>query len=167
MTDTDQTDDLQPPSKTQRKAAMHALQDLGAELIALNKERLAQLELPDTLLGAIKEAQRITSHGALARQKQYIGKLMRSIDTDPISDQLARWKGLHGEENARFHQLEKLRERLLADDQTLSPFIAEHPQADVQELRTLIRNARKETAAGKPPRSSRELFKRLREILGY
>lgn len=167
MNDTDQTTDDTPLSKTQRKAAMHTLQALGEELIALNKEKLAQLALPELLLDAVKEAQRINSHGALARQKQYIGKLMREIDTDPIADQLARWKGVHNEENARFHQLEKLRERLLADDQALSAFISEHPQAEVQQLRNLIRNARKEAANNKPPKSSRELFKLLREISGY
>ena len=92
---------------------------------------------------------------------------MRQIDTEPIIDQLTRWKGVHNEENARFHQLEKLRERLIQDDQALSEFIDQHPQADVQQLRTLIRNARKEADANKPPKSSRELFRLLREIHGY
>lgn len=164
MNDIDQTGTPEPLSKTKRKAAMQDLQDLGEELIALNKERLAQLDLPEFLRDAVKDAQRITSHGALARQKQYIGKLMREIDTTPIADQLARWKGLHQEENARFHQLEKLRERLLKDDQALAELLTKYPQADSQQLRTLIRNARKEAEAGKPPKSGRELFKQLREL---
>ena len=157
-------DELQPISKTKRKAEVHALQALGEELIALNKERLAQLNLPEILLDAVKEAQRTTSHGALARQRQYIGKLMREIDAAPIADQLERWKGTHQAENAHFHQLEKLRARLLEDDQALSDYLRLHPQADSQQLRSLIRNARKEAAAGKPPKSSRELFKLLREL---
>ena len=163
MAKTDEITDQEPLSKTKRKAAMQGLQDLGEELIALNKARLAQLNLPETLYEAVKEAQRITSNGAIARQRQYIGKLMREIDTTPIADQLARWKGSHQEENAHFHRLEKLRERLLSDDETLSNYLREHPEADSQQLRTLIRNARKEAEAGKPPKSSRELFKLMRE----
>jgi len=163
MAKTDEITDQEPLSKTKRKAAMQGLQDLGEELIALNKARLAQLNLPETLYEAVKEAQRITSNGAIARQRQYIGKLMREIDTTPIADQLARWKGSHQEENAHFHRLEKLRERLLSDDEPLSNYLREHPEADSQQLRTLIRNARKEAEAGKPPKSSRELFKLLRE----
>lgn len=163
MNTTDDMADQEPLSKTRRKAAMQELQSLGEELIALNNAKLAQLELPDSLYDAVKDAQRITSNGALARQKQYIGRLMREIDTAPIADQLSRWKGSHHEENAHFHQLEKLRTRLLDDDAALSQYLAEHPQADSQQIRTLIRNARKEAAAGKPPKSSRELFRLLRE----
>jgi len=164
MNQPDDITEQEPLSKTKRKAAMEALQELGEELIALNKERLAQLALPEVLLDAVKETQRTTAHGALARQKQYIGRLMREIDTTAIADQLARWKGSHQEENAHFHQLEKLRARLLDDDSALADYLHQHPQADSQQLRTLIRNARKETDAGKPPKSSRELFKLLREL---
>lgn len=163
MAKTDEITDQEPLSKTKRKAAMQGLQELGEELIALNKARLAQLNLPETLYEAVKEAQRITSNGAIARQRQYIGKLMREIDTTAIADQLARWKGSHQEENAHFHRLEKLRERLLADDNALSDYLRDHPEADSQQLRTLIRNARKEAETSKPPKSSRELFKLLRE----
>jgi ribosome-associated protein len=163
MNDTDQNQTQEPPSKTRRKAAMQELQELGEELIGLNKTRLAQLDLPEVLLDAVKEAQRITSNGALARQRQYIGRLMREIDTAPIAEQLERWKGTHQEENAHFHRLEKLRERLLQDDAVLADYLREHPQADSQQMRTLIRNARKEAAAVKPPKSSRELFRLLRE----
>ncbi len=164
MNKTDEITDQEPVSKTRRKAAMQDLQSLGEELIGLNKTRLAQLNLPDSLLEAVKEAQRITSNGAIARQKQYIGRLMREVDTVPIADQLARWKGAHQEENAHFHRLEKLRERLLQDDAALSDFLRNHPEADSQQIRALIRNARKEADAGKPPKSSRELFKLLREL---
>lgn len=164
MNKSDETPDQQPLSKTQRKAAMHELQAMGEELIELSNAKLAQLNLPEVLLDAVKQAQRITSNSATARQKQYIGRLMREIDTAPIVDQLSRWKGTHTEENAHFHQLEKLRARLLEDDSALSGYLAEHPEADSQQIRTLIRNARKEAAAGKPPKSSRELFRVLREL---
>lgn len=167
MNMSDETPEQEPLSKTQRKAAMEALQSLGEELIALNNAKLAQLNLPEALYDAVKEAQRITSNSALARQRQYIGRLMREIDTAPIADQLSRWKGTHNEENAFFHQLEKLRARLLEDDGALSNFLSEHPSADSQQIRTLIRNARREAAAGKPPKSSRELFRVLRELSGH
>lgn len=166
MNKTDETTDQEPLSKTRRKAAMQELQSLGEELIALNNSQLAQLDLPEVLLDAVKQAQRITSNGAIARQRQYIGRLMREIDTAPISAMLDKWKGVNQEENAHFHQLEKLRSRLLEDDSVLSEYLAAHPDADSQQIRTLIRNARKEAAAGKPPKSSRELFKLLRDQSG-
>lgn len=146
---------------------MQELQSLGEELIELNNAQLAQLNLPEALLDAVKQAQRITSNGAIARQRQYIGRLMREIDTAPISAMLDKWKGTNQEENAHFHQLEKLRARLLDDDSALSEYLAAHPEADSQQIRTLIRNARKEAAVGKPPKSSRELFKLLREYSGH
>ena len=166
MNKTDETTDQEPLSKTRRKAAMQELQSLGEELIALNNSQLAQLDLPEVLLDAVKQAQRITSNGAIARQRQYIGRLMREIDTAPISAMLDKWKGVNQEENAHFHQLEKLRSRLLEDDSALSEYLTAHPDADSQQIRTLIRNARKEAAAGKPPKSSRELFKLLRDQSG-
>ncbi|HQR51195.1 MAG TPA: ribosome biogenesis factor YjgA [Methylophilaceae bacterium] len=166
MNPSDEITENEPLSKTKRKAAMLALQELGEELIALSSARLAQLDLPEVLMDAVKETQRTTAHGALARQKQYIGRLMREIDTTAIADQLQRWKGTHQEENAHFHQLEKLRTRLLEDDSALADYLHRHPQTDSQQLRTLIRNARREAAAGKPPKSSRELFKLLRATAG-
>lgn len=89
---------------------------------------------------------------------------MRDIDTAPIVEQLARWDGKHTAENAYFHGLERWRDRLISDANALSEFMALHPSTDSQQLRTLIRNAQKELAASKPPKSSRELFKLLREI---
>ena len=154
-----------PLSKTKRKAAMDALQDIGQELVALPKDKLAKLNLPETLLDAVNEAKRITANGATRRQMQYIGRLMREIDTTPIIDQLQRWEGKHTAENAHFHQLERWRTRLLEDEGVLSEFIQHYPAVDSQQLRALIRNARREHAANKPPKSSRELFKLLREIV--
>lgn len=169
MKPTDQTNDAEiasNPSKTQLKAKMHALQELGEALVALNKERLAELQLPELLYDAVKETQRTTAHGALRRQLQYLGRIMREIDTTTIEEKLAKWNGTRQEENAIFHQLERLRTKLLEDDNSLAEYINTHPEADVQQLRTLIRNARKEAEAGKPPKSSRELFKILRELSG-
>jgi ribosome-associated protein len=89
---------------------------------------------------------------------------MREIDTAPITEQLARWEGKHTAENAYFHGLERWRDRLINDANALSEFMALHPATDSQQLRALIRNAQKEQAADKPPKSSREIFKLLREI---
>jgi ribosome-associated protein len=89
---------------------------------------------------------------------------MREIDTAPITEQLARWDGKHTAENAYFHGLERWRDRLITDNNALSEFIALHPSTDSQQLRTLIRNAQKELASNKPPKSSREIFKVLRDI---
>ena len=155
----------EPISKTRRKAEMDALQELGVKLTELPNDKLAKLDLPERLLDAVKEAKRITSNGALRRQRQYLGSLMREVETAPIIDQIKRWEGNHTEENAHFHQLERLRSRLLEDENSLSGFLRDYPQADSQQIRTLIRNHHREISANKPPKSSRELFKLLREIV--
>lgn len=156
---------LEPISKTKRKAEMDALQELGVKLTELPNDKLAKLNLPERLLEAVKETKRITANGALRRQRQYLGSLMREVETAPIIDQIQRWEGKHSEENAHFHQLERLRSRLLEDSNSLSGFLNDYPQADSQQIRTLIRNHHREVAANKPPKSSRELFKLLREIV--
>lgn len=153
-----------PPSKTRLKAEADAQQALGVRLTELPKDKLLKLNLPEELLSAILETKKITANGAIRRHRQYLGKLMREIDTEPITDQLARWDGKHTAENAYFHGLERWRDRLINDSGALSEFIAKYPATDSQQLRSLIRNAQKEHAAGKPPKSSREIFKLLREI---
>ncbi len=155
---------IEPISKTKRKAEADAQQAIGVTLVGLPKDKLAKLELPEALLDAVNEAKRINSNGALRRQMQYLGRLMRDIDTAPIVDQLQRWEGSHNEENARFHRLEQWRTRLLEDEAALAEFINEYPNTEAQQIRNLIRNARREHAAGKPPKSSRELFKLIRGI---
>lgn len=161
----DQSDDAPaPPSKSQRKRESSALQDLGKALVQLPIERVQKLDLPDALRAAVLEAQRITSHGALRRQMQYIGRLMRDVDPDPIVEQLAAIRGASDTAKAEFHTLERWRERLLADDAALTDWLASHPHGDAQQLRQLIRNARREAADGKPPRASRALFRMLAEL---
>jgi ribosome-associated protein len=160
----EKTEHLETISKTKLKAEADAAQDIGKKLIDLPKDRLIKLNLPEALFEAVTEAKRITANGAIRRQKQYIGRLMRDIDIAPIVDQLQRWEGKHNEESAKFHTLERWRERLLTQETAVSEYIAANPQVDSQQLRTLIRNAQREEAAQKPPKSSRELFKLLREI---
>jgi len=153
-----------PPSKTKLKAEADAQQALGVRLSELPKDKLLKLNLPEDVITAILDTKKITANGAIRRHRQYLGRLMREIDTAPITEQLARWEGKHTAENAYFHGLERWRDRLISDANALSEFMALHPATDSQQLRTLIRNAQKEQAAGKPPKSSREIFRLLREI---
>ena len=152
------------PSKSQRKREMHALQDMGEQLVELSAERLAQMALPDELRDAVREAQRITKHGGRRRQMQYIGRLMRSIDAEPIREALAAIEGRSAVETARQHRLERLRLRLLEDETVLTEIARTHPHADLQHLRQLRRNALKEQEQTKPPRAFRELFRALRDL---
>jgi ribosome-associated protein len=158
------TDDDFPISKTKLKAEADAAQNIGKKLIDLSKERLIKLNLPEALFDAVLEAKRLTANGAIRRQLQYLGRLMREIDSAPIVEQLQAWEGKNTQENARFHSMERWRDRLIAEPAALQEFLALQPQADIQQLRTLIRNAQKEGAANKPPKSSRELFKLIREL---
>ena len=153
-----------PPSKTQLKAEADAQQALGVRLTELSKDKLLKLNLPEEVFEAVMESRKITANGAIRRHRQYLGRLMREIDTTPIIEQLARWDGKHTAENAYFHGLERWRDRLINDSNAMSEFMERYPSTDSQQLRTLIRNAQKEQAANKPPKSSRELFKLLREI---
>lgn len=151
-------------SKTRKKREMHELQALGAELARLSEAQLESIELPEDLREALLEAKRISSHEAKRRQMQYIGRLMRGLDPAPIRARLGEIEGSSAQATARHRRLESWRERLLGDDEALTEFAAEHPGADLQALRTLIRNARKEGGAGKPPRAYRELFRVLKAI---
>ncbi len=152
-------------SKTQLKAEADAQQAIGKKLIDLPKDRLAKLILPEALFEAVMEAKRLTANGAIRRQLQYLGRLMRDIDSTPIVEQLQAWEGKNVQENARFHTMERWRTRLIAEPNALQEFLKAFPQADIQLLRTLIRNAQREEAALKPPKSSRELFKLIRALL--
>ena len=154
-----------PPSKTKIKKQMHDLQDLGEELVGLGKDQLAQLDIPETLRDAIREIHRIKKFGAIRRQMQYIGKLMRDIETAPIIAKLNTWKGTSQQHIGYMHQLERWRERLLEGDAALTELLAAYPQTDVQRLRTLIRNTLKEREAGKPAKNYREIFQVLRETI--
>lgn len=151
-------------SKTRRKQEMHELQALGAALVDLPEAQIRSLQLDEDLREAVLEAKRISSHEARRRQLQYIGRLMRAVDPAPIRARLEALEGSSAEATARHRRLEQLRERLLADDAALTDFVAAHPGADAQALRTLIRNARREQKEGRPPRAFRELFRALKSL---
>jgi ribosome-associated protein len=149
-------------SRTKKKLQVEELQKLGAALIALPAVTLDALGLPAELLSAVRDAQRITSHEARRRQVQFIGKVMRRIDPAPVRAAVAAIAGQSAATRARQKRLEQWRERLIADDAALTDFASEHAGADLQAMRTLIRNARKEIAERRPPRAQRELFRILR-----
>lgn len=165
MHDHDPFDEI-PISKSQRKRDAHALQALGKSLVQLNKAALEQIPLPADLHAAIMEAQRINQHGALKRQLQYIGKLMRQCEVEPI--QLAYEKVTHSyrEDVQQHHLVEQWRDRLLTDgDKALEVLLQEQPAIDRQHIRQLVRRAQKESASAKPPKAARELFRYLRQFL--
>jgi len=161
----DERDRELAPSKSQRKREAKALQDLGARLTALSDEQLRRLSLPDELYEAVRLAQRIRERGGRKRQLQYLGKLLRSLDAAPIQERLAALQLQHREAAAEFHRLERWRDRLIDEgDAALEAFLQEHPQADRQHLRQLIRNARAERDRQAPPKAARTLFRYLRDL---
>jgi ribosome-associated protein len=164
LEDLEYDDSPERPSKSQRKRDMHALQEMGAELVELSAERLARIDMPDDLREALREAQRLTRHEARRRQMQYIGRLMRDADPAPIRAALDAINGASAVETARQHRLERLRERLLEDESVLTEIGTAHPGADLTRLKQLRRGALHEREAGKPPKNFRELFRLLREI---
>ncbi|MCK7579330.1 MAG: DUF615 domain-containing protein [Chromatiales bacterium] len=136
MTDPDDDADFAPQraSKSQLKRESAALQDLGEELIAIPRGRLSSFELPSQLLEAVLQAQSITQHGALKRQRKFIGKLLRAMDAEPIRTHLARIRNQNAQAISEQHQIEQWRDRLLAgNDQEINEFIAAYPTADRQK----------------------------------
>ena len=154
-----------PPSKTRRKHEMHALQNLGEALIALDARRLQQLDLPERLVDAIVQARGIRAHEGRRRQIQYIGKLMRTIDPEPVQAALEDWAKDPREDNARFAALERWRDRLLAEPAALNEFVGTYPQADRRHLESLIHDANLERTRGGPPHRYRELFRQLKAVV--
>ena len=152
-------------SKTQMKKRMDELQDLGMELTRLSDETLKKIGLPEDLMQAVRDYKKITSNGALKRQNQYIGRLMRETDPAPIRAFLAKRKGENRAHNAFLQRVEQMRERLIADDAALTGFAAAHPQADISAIRTLIRNTRKEKEQSKPPKNFRALYQELKAVM--
>lgn len=156
----------EPVSKTRRKREIEELRSLGEALARLAPGQLAAIELPEPLAAALREARRISGREAKRRQLQYLGKLMRQIDPAPIRAALAAIEGRSEAARARQRRLERWRKRLLADDAALTEFARQHAGADLQALRALIRNARKELAEERAPRAQRALLRRLADCAG-
>ena len=157
------------PSKTVLKRQAHEQQALGEALAALSDARLAALEMPEALRDAVHEYQRTRSHEGRRRQRQLIGKLMRHADLAPLQDAVAQAQLGRAHDALALHRAEQWRVVLVAGDDALTQWLAEHPATDAQQLRALIRNARKEAALAPEQRHGRawrELFQFLKPALG-
>jgi ribosome-associated protein len=155
-----------PPSKSERKRRSDDLQSLGEALIDLPDSELDALPLPDSLRDAVLLARRITAHGGLYRQKQYIGKLMRKIDAEPIRAALVAKRDRERVEALRFRRIEQWRDRLLQEGTpALEQLRAEVKGVDVPALTALVERARNEQSVSGTTHASRELFRMLRELL--
>jgi ribosome-associated protein len=154
-------------SKSARKREAASLQELGVQLSALPDQEIKALGLPDSLFVALRDLRRLPSHGAQVRQRQYIGKLMRTIDPEPVLAKLAERKRRHDQEIRHFQQIERWRDRLLSEPETGIPeFIAAFPKADEALLHRLLDKAARERLEQRSPVGARELFAFLRELLG-
>ncbi len=162
---TDPMEEPERPSKSQRKRDMAALQDIGTELVMLNADQLAQIELPERLFEAIVDAQRIRDFEGRRRQMQFIGKLMREIDAAPIRARLDLWSGVARASTAQQRLIERWRERLLADDAALTSFAADYAGCDLQHLRSLIASVKRDRTLNRAPKNYRELFRAIRDIV--
>jgi len=151
------------PSKTRLKKESHDLQSLGEQLAALSDGQLAGLGLDEQLFDAVNQYKRTRSHEGRRRQMQYVGKLMRRVDVEPIREAVAALQLGHALDSLALHQAERWRVELLAGDDALTAWTAEHPGGDVQQLRSLIRAARKDAAAAPEQRNGRA----FRELFQY
>jgi ribosome-associated protein len=170
----DPTQEAAPPqffgrvSKTQLKKASHDLQDLGEAVVALPDDRLDGLPIDETLLYAIRQYRKTRSHEGRRRQMQYIGKLMRRTDPEPLREAVAAMDLGHAKDSLALHQAEHWRAELLAADEALNAWVQAHPQSDLQQLRSLVRAARKDAAVEPDKRSGkafRDLFKFIRTAM--
>ena len=156
------------PSKSLLKRQSAELQQLGESLIELAPNELDDMQLPEKLRDAIDIAKRITAHGGLYRQKQFIGKLMRKFDVEPIRAALEAKRQLQRTEVIRFRRLEQWRDRLLSDDAgALAALLEEQPAADRAQLERLVARAHHEQHRKQPPAAARELFGVLRELFDH
>ena len=151
-------------SKSEMKRDMDELQKLGEELVALTPNGLAKIPLDEDLLSSIKDAQRFKNE-ARRRQLQYIGKVMRSIDIEPIQAALDKLNNKHSQQTVALKKLEQKRDRLIENgDSMINAIMVDHPEADRQHLRQLVRQANKEKAQSKPAKAYREIFQYLKEL---
>lgn len=166
------------PSRTELKKESTELQKLGEALLTLRADLLAGLDLPENLRTALDEVRRISNFEGRRRQMQYVGKLMRALEAETlqaIRDALEQQRSGSAQQALALHAAEKWRDDLIASDDALQPWLQAHPDTDVQQLRTLIRQARKdgapsqdEVSRGQAPRRGRayrEIFQLVRDHL--
>ena len=164
--------EFERPSKTRLKQQAHDLQALGEELATLPASRLEPLNLPEPLLQALADYRRIKSHEGLRRQRQYLGKQMRLVDAGPLREAVDAYKLGSASETLALHEAERWRDELVASDDALTRWAAEHPGSDVQQLRNLVRQVRRDAQPDKQSvshgtaprrgRAYRELFQQIR-----
>lgn len=155
----------EPVSKSELKRQAHHLQALGRELTELKPAQLEELPLPDELQRAIADYQRFTSHGARRRQLQFIGRLMRELDVEPVIAALDTLRGQSAAAQYEFHQLEHWRERLVSEPEALTEFLAAYPGTDAQQLRHRIQQVHKASDENRKRAAMRTLFRFLREAV--
>ena len=171
MTSENQTNDPgeteeQRLSKSARKRDAASLQELGVKLSALPDQEIKALGLPDSLFVALRDLRRLPSHGAQVRQRQYIGKLMREIDPEPVLAKLAERKQRHDLEIRHFQQIERWRDRLLSEHvDGVRELLQQFPEADGAALAKLLEKAERERLEQRSPVGARELFAFLRQLL--
>lgn len=166
--DTDSATQYDRPSKSALKRQVEALQKAGEALIQLTPTQLEKMDLPDELHRAVLEGQKLSNKRvALKRQRQYIGRLMREIDAEPIVQAVNELQTKHHAETSLFHEIEYWRDALLGTSEVdaLTELVAAHPGMDVQLLRRHISSARREVQGGKGKRAQRELFALLRGLI--
>lgn len=155
------------PSKSELKRQMTERQKLAEVLAALSGDALKTIPMDEAIKAAIAETDKIKSFEAIRRHKQYLGKLMRFLDEaelEAIQKRLDAIQGVSKAETAKLHFLESYRDRLITDDAAFTKLIEQFPEMDIQNMRTLIRNARREKEQNKPPKAYREIFRCLKEL---
>lgn len=157
------------PSKTQLKQQSHELQTLGLAVAELSDQRLAAVEMPDALRDAIDALRKTRSHEGRRRQLQYVGKLMRSADAEALREAVAAATLGSAKDTLALHEAERWRAALIADDDALTRWLHEHPETDSQQMRSLVRAARRDAVGLAPearqPKSFRELFQIIRPMV--
>lgn len=162
---TDEQEEIIWVSKSEIKRDAEALKKLGEKLVELTQTNLDKIPLDETLLDAVNLARKSVKE-ARRRQLQFIGKLLRSTEVEPIQEALDKIENKHNQQQAMLHKLEQLRDDLVAQgDEILARFFDDYPQADRQHLRNLVRSAKKEKEQNKPPKAYREIFQYLKEVV--
>lgn len=152
-------------SKSEIKRDAEDLKQLGEKIVNLTKANLAKIPLDESLLDAIELAQRLQKE-ARRRQLQYIGKLLRGIDVEPIREVLDKIENKHNQQQAMLHKIEKVRDELVEKgDVALTDLLNDYPDGDRQQLRNLIRSAQKEREQNKPSKAYREIYQMLKVLM--
>ena len=152
-------------SKSEIKRDAEDLKQLGEKIVNLTKNNLAKIPLNESLLDAIELAQRLQKE-ARRRQLQYIGKLLRGVDVEPIREVLDKIENKHNQQQAMLHKIEKVRDELVEKgDVALTDLLNDYPDGDRQQLRNLIRSAQKELEQNKPSKAYREIYQMLKVLM--